>query len=251
MHRFLLTDFTLSPGGTIALPDRVAHQIRSVLRLQVGEQVILLDNSGREYLCSIAESSREEVFVTVEASQQGKRDTELEVILCQGLLKSARFEWILEKGTELGVTSFAPMTCQRSLAGLENAGQQKLQRWQRIIAEATEQCGRSRIPTLLPIREFHQVLDQLPTDAALFIPWEEEKAVLLKTALRRLHIEHPEIQKVALLIGPEGGFAQKEIAQAQERRVTSVSLGKRILRAETAALASVANVLYELEEEQA
>ena len=160
MHRFFLGDpgdggtgrpqgsplHHALPGTKITLPEKLAHQIRDVLHLVIGEQLVLLDYSGDEFLCSVTKSSKASVEVEVTERRAGKSESSVRVILCQGLLKSARFEWILEKGTELGVAAFAPIVCRRSMSGLEETGTSKLQRWQRILQEAAVQCGRSRLP---------------------------------------------------------------------------------------------------------
>ena len=232
-------------GETLTLPDKLAHQVRDVLRLAVGETLILLDNSGDEAICTVARSSRAGVEVQLQERRPGSRESPVQIILCQGLLKSARFEWILEKGTELGVTTFVPTLCRRSMSGLEEAGPSKVQRWQRIIQEATEQCGRSRIPTLSPIRPLMHALNDIPSGALALIPWEEEQAVSLRSALHTANLSSP--PTVVLFIGPEGGLMAEEVALAQRHGVQSVTLGRRILRAETAAIAVVANVMYELE----
>jgi 16S rRNA (uracil1498-N3)-methyltransferase len=245
MHRFFLPpSLSLHAGETLTLPDKLSHQIRDVLRLAIGETLILLDNSGDEIVCTVEKNNRAGVEVAVQERRAGQRESAVQIILCQGLLKSARFEWILEKGTELGVTTFVPTLCRRSMAGLEEAGPSKLQRWQRILQEATEQCGRSRVPALLPIRPLMHALNDIPSDALALMPWEEEQGVNLRTALQ----EQPaKPQTVVLFIGPEGGLMTEEVALAKRHGVQSVSLGPRILRAETAAIAAVANVMYELE----
>jgi 16S rRNA (uracil1498-N3)-methyltransferase len=181
----------------------------------------------------------------------GKGEAPVRIILCQGLLKSARFEWILEKGTELGVAVFSPILCRRSMAGLEDAGANKIQRWQRIIQEATEQCGRARMPELLPIRSLVHALTHIPSGSLAFIPWEEEQGLSLRSALRasideRKGATSSEPLTVVLFIGPEGGLLAEEVELARSHGVRPVSLGPRILRAETAALTAVANVMYEL-----
>jgi 16S rRNA (uracil1498-N3)-methyltransferase len=163
------------------------------------------------------------------------------------LLKSARFEWILEKGTELGVTTFAPMLCHRSQSGLAETGPAKIQRWQRIIQEATEQCGRARRPELSPIQPLTHMLEHLPQGTLAIMPWEEEQAQHLSDVLRGTACAHTKPATVALFIGPEGGLQAEEVQAARQHGVHIVTLGKRILRAETAALVTVANVLYELE----
>lgn len=254
MHRFFIEPEIVAgqeAGYELSLPDKLAHQVRDVLRLVLGEQLILLDNSGDELVAEIAESSRSGVKVRLLERRRGKSESPVRIVLCQGLLKSARFEWILEKGTELGVSTFAPILCRRSMSGLEDAGPSKLQRWQRIIAEATEQCGSARRPELLPIRPLMHALADLPSTALALVPWEEEQELTLRQALTeavaRLQPGTIDPLTVYLFIGPEGGLLADEVRQAQRHGARSVTLGRRILRAETAALATVANVMYELE----
>src|SRR5579883_829428 len=186
MHRFFIPPELVSKIHTsIALPKETAHQVRDVLRLQVSEQLILLDNSGDEVLASVATMNKSSVEVYLQERRPGKSESLVRIILCQGLLKSARFEWILEKGTELGVSTFSPILCRRSMAGLEDAGVAKIARWKRIVQEAAEQCGRSRIPDLLPIRPLMHALNDIPSGAIALMPWEEEHQMSLKSALLR------------------------------------------------------------------
>jgi len=271
MHRFFVApELVRQLTGEILLPRELAHQLRDVLHLQVGEQIVLLDNSGDEILTNIASVNKSGVSVQLVERRAGMSEPRVRVILCQGLLKSARFEWILEKGTELGVSVFSPILCRRSMAGLEDAGTAKIQRWQRIISEAVEQSGRARLPELLPIRSLMHALNAIPPGALALMPWEEERNVMLRDALRNGRIKpsgnegdrkgpHPTLPNarpyndyegdftVVLFIGPEGGLMADEVKLAQRHGAQVVSLGSRILRAETAALAAVASVMYELE----
>jgi 16S rRNA (uracil1498-N3)-methyltransferase len=225
--------------------------VRDVLRLAIGEQLILLDNSGDEILCIVTKNNRAGVEVQVLERQPGQREPGIQIMLCQGLLKAARFEWVLEKGTELGVTTFMPILCRRSLSGLEDAGSHKLQRWQRILQEAAEQSRRSRIPTLLSIRPLRDALNAIPAAAIALMPWEEERTISLQEAMRiyKANQAHTATKPltVVLFIGPEGGLMSEEVKLAQRHGVQTVTLGPRILRAETAAIATVANIVYELE----
>jgi 16S rRNA (uracil1498-N3)-methyltransferase len=175
MHRFFIQSDLLktSSNTLLTLPEKLSHQVKDVLHLTIGEKLILLDNSGDEMFCSIAKSGRSGVEVELLERRTGKSESPIRIILCQGLLKSARFEWILEKGTELGVAAFSPVLCRRSTSGLEDAGPNKIQRWQRIIQEATEQCGRARMPELLPICTLLHALTHMPSGALALIPWEE------------------------------------------------------------------------------
>src|SRR5579871_1737896 len=252
MHRFFVAPELLQGTGRVTLPEKLAHQVRDVLHLGVGEQLLLLDNSGDEVLATVVKSHKAGVEVQAVERRVGKSESLVRIILCQGLLKSARFEWILEKGTELGVSTFSPILCRRSMAGLEDAGVAKIARWKRIVQEAAEQCGRSRIPDLLPIRPLMHALNDIPSGAIALMPWEEEHQMSLKSALLASSSlpqtdASPSPITVVLFIGPEGGLMAEEVKLAQRFGVQPVSLGPRILRAETAALTAVANVMYELE----
>jgi 16S rRNA (uracil1498-N3)-methyltransferase len=266
MHHFFVPPELLKESNIdIALPKDLAHQIRDVIRLNIGEQLLLLDNSGDEILAMVAKTSKIAVEVHLLERRPGKSEPSIRIILCQGLLKSTRFEWILEKSTELGVSVFSPILCRRSMPGLEDASPIKIQRWQHIIQEAAEQSGRSRLPELLPIRPLKHALNDIPPNALAIMPWEEEHTLTLHdvitTSLRptgnvgetlavarlsQTPTPHP-LTTVILFIGPEGGLMPEEVTLAQRQGVRVVTLGSRILRAETAALATVANVIYELE----
>lgn len=251
MHRFFIApELVKEMGVYLSLPKELAHQIRDVLRLNLGERLILLDNQGDEILATVEASSRAGVIVQLLERHTGKQPSPIRVILCQALMKSSRFEWVLEKGSELGVSAFAPVICRRSTAGLEDPGAAKLQRWQRIIQEATEQCGRTTIPELLPISSLAQALNTIPAGALAIMPWEEAQGRSLRDVLSGVRMRVAGVvipQTVLLFIGPEGGLTADEVAQARKYGVQVVTLGARILRAETAALACVANVMYALE----
>jgi len=260
MHRFFVSPELLKESSAIvSLPKELAHQVRDVLRLAPGERLVLLDNSGDEVLAALDKNSQAGVTVQLLERRAGKSESLVRIILCQGLLKSARFEWILEKGTESGVAVFAPTMCRRSMVGLEDTGQGKIQRWQRIIREAAEQSGRSRLPALLPARPLIHALNDLPPNALAIMPWEEERNRHLRHVLPSVIGRRDTTSSamsagsasptvtVVLFIGPEGGFMAEEVRLAQRYNVQVVTLGSRILRAETAALATIANIMYALE----
>src|SRR5437660_1180540 len=186
MHLFFdPSELLKTTTNEIALPKERAHQVRDVIRLDIGEQLLLLDNSGDEILATVAKTNKATVEVHLLERRPGRSEPTVRIILCQGLLKSARFEWILEKGTELGVSVFSPILCRRSMAGLEDTGTSKLQRWQRIITEAAEQSGCARLPELLPIRTLHDALDTIQPGALALMPWEEEHGLSLRDALQK------------------------------------------------------------------
>ena len=251
MHRFFVDpELVKEMGVYLSLPKELAHQVRDVLRLNLGEKLTLLDNQGNEILATVESSSRAGVIVQLLERHPGKSASPINLVLCQALIKPARFEWVLEKGTELGVSAFTPVHCQRSTAGLEEAGTAKLQRWQRIIQEATEQCGRATLPELQQIRSLEQALQEIPAGALPILAWEEAEGKSLREVLSGVRMKVAGVvipQTILLFIGPEGGLTAEEVALARKHGAQVVTLGPRILRAETAALSSIANVMYALE----
>lgn len=248
--RFVVEGLPLVPGTEVELPSEVAHQARDVLRLAVGESLTLLDGQGSEYPARVVASDRKRVHVEIGASVTARAtEPAVCVVLCQGMLKAAKFEWILQKGTELGVAAFVPLLTERAVAAAEATGEAKRQRWGRIVAEALEQCGGSRLPEVRAPRPLMHLLADLPPDATALIPWEEAEAAPLVSVLRdevqRRGTSGP-IREVRLFIGPEGGFSVGEIRLAQRHGALPVTLGPRILRAETAALVAVTLTLQAL-----
>ena len=165
------------------------------------------------------------------------------------MLKQDKFEWVLQKGTELGVASFVPMITERSIVRQTNLKPNKLARWQRIMSEAAEQSGRGRIPTLSAPVEYIAALRQAQASHLAMIPWENEPVNTIGATLDiSSHPEALPIPVVAILIGPEGGFTDSEIQDARSANILSVTLGPRILRAETAAIVATTITLHELRE---
>ena len=239
MPRFFVTPSAIG-GESATLDGAVAHQVRSVLRMRVGERVVLLDNSGQEFVVELGETAGREIDGHVVESRPSPAEPRVRLTLYPGLLKGDKFEWLLQKGTELGVAAFQPVLCERSVR--TGAGEQKSERWQRIVREAAEQSERGIVPSLGGTIPFSAALDKLSPDALTLIPYEEEHALSLRAALSA----HPAASHVNLLIGPEGGFTTEEVAAAQAHGAIAVTLGPRILRAETASLAAAAVVMVAL-----
>lgn len=241
MQRFFLLNQPLAIDQTVDLTP-LLHQLRVVLRLRVGDQIILLDNSGNEFLTEIHQLEARHTRGLILRQQPVSSEPPFALTLYQCSLKAEKFEWVLQKGTELGVTHFAPVISERSVVRPAAALLKKYERWQTILREAAEQSGGGRIPALLPPLTFQEAVHQ-PGDLRL-LPWEESREDTTVPHLRRAFAEHSQpIHALSLLIGPEGGLTANEVAQAQVAGWQIVSLGPRILRAETAALASVAILL--------
>lgn len=235
MHRFFLPPECFS-AGSVAFPPPQAHQLREVLRLRPGDRVVALDNSGWEHEVELLELGKSAATGAILDKRLCPSEPEIKIALFQALLKNDRFEFVLQKGTELGVSAFVPLLSERYVAREPNLA--RYDRWQRIIAEAAEQSQRGRLPALEPPRPFAEACRQASSLA--LIPWEGERTLSLHQALEG----STKPEAVSLFIGPEGGFTAGEIEMARACGLVPVSLGRRILRAETAALAAISAVLY-------
>jgi 16S rRNA (uracil1498-N3)-methyltransferase len=242
--RFLLLETPLAPDTEIELPPEVAHQARDVLRLGVGGMLRLLDGAGGEYQATVIEVSRKRVLVRLGAREEGLPDPPVRVTLCLGMLKAAKFEVALQKCTELGVAAFIPLLTERAVR--DEVSEAKRRRWRGILAEAVEQCGGSHLPDLAAPQSLSQALSDLPPGGIALFPWEETHEPSLRAALEGAISQAGGIERVSeirLFIGPEGGFSPAEAALAERSGAWLVTLGHRILRAETAAIVASALVL--------
>lgn len=243
MHRFFLPPEAIKDDH-VTFNEAVARQMTQVLRLKPDTRVMVLDGLGKEYTVQLLTLSAHEAEGTIEAvtESQSEPATSLTLYLC--LTQREKFEWMLQKCTEVGASCFVPVLSSRSLVQDVREVTNKYERWQRILQEAAEQSHRGRVPTLEAPLKLEEAVRQASTrNACKLIPWEEERSVSLREALR----SEP-AGEVILLIGPEGGFAASEVQTAQSGGFRAVTLGPRILRMETAAVVASALVLYELGE---
>ena len=247
MHRFFVPPACID-SQSVTLDGDVAHQLASVLRARAGERVVVLDGSGWEYLVALERITPRYVRGRVVERVVSIGEPRVRITLYQAVLKAGRFETVLQKGTELGVFEFVPVFCARSVPKERGSewGARRYERWRRIISEAAEQAHRGRIPALRPPVDFHGACEKI--EGLALIPWEQESGTGLKAALERWKQGGPSVSAVSVFTGPEGGFTSEEIEYARARGIVPVSLGKRILRAETAAIAVISAVLYELGE---
>lgn len=240
MRRFFVPPQAIV-GQEAHLGPELARRMERVLRLRAGDHVLLLDNSGREYELEITALTAAAAHGIVLASREGAGEPNVRLVLYQALIKGQRFDWVLEKGTELGVAAFVPILSSRSQVRPSSASSARLERWRRVIVEAAEQSGRCRLPEVslpLPFEEACAAAAGLRV-----LPWEGERDASLGDLLAAQQLAVP---VVSLFIGPEGGFPLEEVEFARRLGVRTVSLGRRILRAETAAIVVAALVLHEL-----
>jgi len=251
MHRFLISPHKVR-GSTIAIDDpKAIHHIRDVLRLGVGDRVVCFDGTGTEYAGTIIRNSTTRLLIQVDKQVQ-KAQGPLTLWLAQGLPKADRFDWVVQKATELGVARIVPLITRHTVLRLTTEqGQKKLTRWQRVAQEAAQQCGRVSIPAIDPPQPFERFLASIediplilmPTLAVTTIPLSEILPARPECGGAGGNVQPP-VKAVAVLIGPEGDFSREEVALAEARGARPVSLGSLTLRSETAALATLAIVRY-------
>lgn len=242
MHRFFIAPEAIREKRVL-LRGPVVHQIRDVLRMRAGEEIVLLDNSGWAHRTELQMVDQDVVRGRVVDSWQLETEPRTRITLYQGLLKGQKFDWVLQKGTELGITSFVPVIAARCLVGsVDDVSDTRVERWQKIILEAAEQAGRAVLPNLATAVFFEHACQQAGNGTLSLIPWEEERSLGLREALQSS--AHP--GEINLFIGPEGGFTVEEIDTAKNFNLVPVSLGPRILRAETAGIVAASAILYEL-----
>jgi 16S rRNA (uracil1498-N3)-methyltransferase len=241
-HRFFIPPHWIDPP-TVTLSGDTARQIKTVLRMQPGDEIIVLDNSGMEWSVRLTQIGKEAVTGQVIGRQPARGEPQLQLTLYQGTLKGQKFEWVLQKGTELGVSRFVPLICRRSIITKAEALAKKYERWQRIIQEAAEQSGRGRLPELEPAIPLSEAVEHARSNRLNLMFWEEATETTLQDILAET-----QPQTIGLFIGPEGGFSTEEAELAHRAGVRLVTLGPRILRAETAGIAGCAAIFYALGE---
>jgi 16S rRNA (uracil1498-N3)-methyltransferase len=227
--------------GLVYLEGSDHHHLQTVLRRTVGDELQILNGKGEEWVAQIVEMTARTTIAKLSGSTGRPTEPRLKINLVQSLPKADKYEWIIQKNTELGVSRFQPLISERSLIKLDGATKAKKQeRWQKIIQEAAEQSGRGIVPPLQPVLEWREFIDRFPKGLVL-LPWEGEQQRSLKDVLGAV-TELPE--QVSVIIGPEGGFSQSEVAALQELGALPITLGPRILRTETAGLVAATVLLY-------
>jgi len=219
----------------ITIKGRVARHLSSVLRVQHGELIKLFDGLGHRYISRVLKAYRKEVLVEIIKEEQYSAESPISLILAQGIPKSDKMDFIIQKTTELGVKTIIPIITERS----EVRETAKLERWRKIAIYASQQSGRERISEIEKPVTFKEFINK-NQNGIIFS--EEEKNQNLKKLLRGFEGS----TTITLLIGPEGGFSHAELTLAIDKGFIPASLGPRILRTETAAITAISIIQYEL-----
>lgn len=215
-------------------------QHAKVLRLKAGEQVLICDGEGMECLCEVTAMSNNSVDVAVLERREASTEASVHVSIYMGFPKSDKLEHVIQKATELGACEIVAFPASRSVSRPdEKSLKKKLERWQKIAASAAEQSGRGRIPEVLVLESYAAALERAAKADKALLFYENERATTLRMAL-----ETGSFRTVSLMTGPEGGLEEKEVQQAANAGLQVCTLGRRILRCETAPLCALSAVMY-------
>lgn len=250
MHRFYVETPLGGPGQSVTLSEAESAHAAKVLRLRSGEKIQLLDGE-RLWNAELARVD-ERTSVALTGDECPSPESKTRVTLWQGLPKADKLEWIVQKATELGAWAIWPVEMERSVAKADKAerSEKKRERLSRIALEAAKQSGRAHVPEAARTVSFSQALERLEKDPSelVLVAWEEEHALPLSQAVREHARRHGAPQSVCIVIGPEGGISRAEWQALHDAGAVSVTLGRRILRTETAGLCALSVLWGALEE---
>ena len=239
MARFFVEPAELS-GEQIFLTGENAQHAK-VLRLKAGEQVLVCDGAGNESLCTISDVSDGQISLVVKSRQVSETEAKVKVSVYMAFPKADKLEHVIQKATELGAYEIVAFPSSRCVSRPDDKSlAKKLERWQKIAASAAEQSGRGLIPKVLTLPSYKAALERAAQADKALLFYENEQATTLKMAL-----SSGDYRTVSLLTGPEGGLEFSEVEQAQKAGLQVCTLGKRILRCETAPLCALSAVMYD------
>lgn len=238
MARFFVDAESLKAETIVLTGENAQHA--KVLRLKAGEQVVACDGEGFECICTVESFAGNEVNLTVQERRESSSEASVRVSVYMGFPKSDKLEHVIQKATELGADEIVAFPAARSVSKPdEKSLKKKLERWQKIAASAAEQSGRGKIPQVLVLDSYAAALQRAACADKALMFYENERATTLRMAL-----ESGKFKTISLLTGPEGGLEEKEVQQAMDAGLQVCTLGRRILRCETAPLCALSAVMY-------
>lgn len=246
MHRFYVNDNQILED-TIRITGPDVNHIKNVLRLKQGEQIVICNGQGKDCYCIISKVFETQVEAKIESMQDTASELKTRITLFQGLPKKDKMELIIQKAVELGVYEIVPVMTKRVIVKLEDKKKEekKLERWQAIAESAAKQSGRGVIPQIKPVLQFTEAIKKAREMGTGIIPYENARDM---EHTRRVINQSGQYSSIGIFIGPEGGFEEAEVRNAEENGIIPISLGKRILRTETAGLAVLSMMVLVLEE---
>lgn len=248
MNRFFI-DSNYVGSSHIEIIDRDdVHHISHVLRLKKGDKIVVCDSKGFDYTCEISEIEKDSILLYIADKQKGGREPDVRISLYQGIPKQGKFELIVQKSVELGVEKIIPVFMERSVVKETPRFTKKIERFNTVAKEAAKQCQRSFVPTVSEAADFRQILKDFKEFDIVVFPYEEKESFTIRDYLEQIKKNTVDsVRDVALVIGPEGGFSKEEASALIEKGIRPVSLGKTVLRTETAAIAALSMLIYGLD----
>ncbi len=246
MHRFYVTPDQID-GDIVRITGSDVNHLKNVLRMKQGDEIIICNGQGKDYYCIINRVSEGETTAKIESVEETGTELKTKITLFQGLPKKDKMELIIQKAVELGVSEIVPVMTKRVVVKIEDKKKEekKLERWQAIAEEAAKQSRRGIIPKITPIMTYKDALAKAKQMELGLIPYENATGM---SKTREIMNSIGQYETVGIMIGPEGGFEETEITLAMEQKVRPITLGRRILRTETAGLAILSMMVLMLEE---
>lgn len=247
MQRFFVEENQINiENKTIEIMGEDINHIKNVLRCKIGEQIEICNKyNGKAYLCEISNMT-DNVKANILQELENNKESSIHINIVQGLPKSDKMEFIIQKGTELGVKEFTPLNLKRCVVKIDSKDEQKkILRWQKQAEVAAKQCGRDMIPIVNNIYNINTINELLKDYDLVLLAYENENTNILKNEIKK--IKNSNI-KIAIIIGPEGGLEKTEVEKLQQNGAKVITLGNRILRTETVAMVITSILMYELED---
>lgn len=245
MQRFFVEENQINiQEKAIQIIGEDVNHIKNVLRCKIGEQIeICSKETNKAYLCEIS-NIKDIVEVVILKELENNKESTLHINIVQGLPKSDKMELIIQKGTELGVKEFTPLALKRCVVKMDSKDEEKkISRWQKQAEVAAKQCGRDIIPKVNKLYNINTILDLLKDYDLILVAYENEDKNTLRSELKEIKNKN---EKIAIIIGPEGGLEETEVNKLKENGAKIITLGNRILRTETVSMAVTSILMYEL-----
>lgn len=241
MAKFFVSTSQIQDNKIILTNDNANH-IKNVLRCKVGEEIEISSGDGFDYVCKIENILSNEVITRIIDCFCNESEPNIKITLYQGLTKYEKMELVIQKCVELGIDTIIPVKTDRTIVKLSDKEDKKIVRWNKISEAASKQSRRGKIPEVKNILNFKQAIEECKINDLNIIPYEKEKNSTIKNIIKNF-----KGKSIGIFIGPEGGFSENEINYSLQNNIFPITLGKRILRTETAGFITTAILLYELE----
>lgn len=246
MHHFFASP-DMVKDSLITIKGTDVNHIKNVLRMKIGEEALVSDGAGKDYMCEIDSYTDDSVIMAIKGESEARTELDTRFYLFQGLPKSEKMELIIQKTVELGVYEVIPVNMKRCIVKLDDKKKDsKIKRWQAISKSAAKQSKRGIVPEVKPVMSFKEAINYAKDFDIVLMPYENHKG-MKETKEILSEIKHG--MKVGIFIGPEGGFDEAEVALASENGIKPITLGHRILRTETAGLCILSVLMFMCEED--